>query len=56
MDFVAWSGVIALGIQTIQGIVQIARHFKLYSKCCGYRSEVGWDVSEDTPKDPYNPL
>lgn len=46
---VAWAGVASLVIHLVQGGVQLARHFKLTSECCGRRSGIAWDVSADSP-------
>lgn len=46
---VAWAGVASLLIHLIQGGIQLARHFRLTSDCCGHKSGISWDVG--TPED-----
>ena len=41
---VAWAGLASLVIHLVQGGIQIAKHFRLTSECCGRRSGVSWDV------------
>ena len=52
MDFASVggiAGIIAIAIQTIQGLIAIVNHKRCRSTCCNYSLENSLDISDTTP-------
>ena len=47
--FGGYAGLIAVGVQTIQGIIMTMNHYRIRSQCCGLKLETSLDIEKTTP-------